>query len=660
MTDVQFKLPEGEDWAEQVGTLSEALAIAGTLPSSSLSPVSVTSESAVISDPQLIIPDNVLLTAPAVSVAVLTSGYSVEMGANSLIDVYRLFNIDNSVDSGAVIMDDVNGCTVRAEQILGFTCFYNTGTSYDNTVDADAALFNEYGIRNNGTGTGIFDANVNIIRATFGEGFAVYQDSTTCPMTVLASRIDDDGSTDVTGVYCKQGELDVNVFTMDCDTAIETEGGYLTFRGGHVEGDIIIGAGSIATVEITDFDHDLYSVTVNGDGVLNGRIGSVRYGTWKITDDDVINIENWEQAKEHLAPAESSKAYQVFGTIIADDDTSLDLNGATLYGNVGRSFDGFESSVTNHKLFNTTKTGVVKGLKFDINGTGAQVFDVNSATGFDTWTISDCSFNGNTNLGSFEDLYALQEQDNIYQSNAGGYTITDVANYANNNSPWIQNNTATTNTTFVGEFSIIRFHGGGMGVASGKTGMDFSGVTSITSLGQIDGGFAFTGDGDYVDDVDTFEERHWTVEAVGIPLVYKDSDAYGMIAGDTLFDIGITVKDQFEDVDGTSTLASGMRFSQSSNGVLQCDTGHSKVRMLNFRASVDPDQSNRVWDLRFVKNGSTVIETTTVRLSGSGEAEFTFAYPVLMEDGDTFKAQMANTVSSSSMDIFNYSLWTTN
>jgi len=589
---------------------------------------------------------------PSLASAVLT------MANNATANVRVLENGNTSFPAAEFdgsLFGSLNAATLQHET---GPCLDHKGLSGVNFANVEAFIFGTYAVNNTSTFGDVFTVDFDRAIAQVNSGVGFIQNSTT-RFVLNGSTIEDNSLTSVKGVQNLSGDLDANISLISCPggTSIDLQGGTTTLRAGKVEGDIVVGSGASATIEISEFDHNTYTVT--NTGTLNGRIGDVRYGTWKIVDDDVINIESWQDVIDHLTPGDSTKAYQVFGNITATDNTSLDPNGAPIYGNVGRSFDGFTSSEANHVFFSSDQSGSLSGLKFDINGTSSKVFDVTGDTGFETWAISDCSFNGNESLGSFDNLYALDEQNNVYQNNAGGLTCNDVARYASKSSPWIQNNTATTNMTFTGAMDLLRFHGGGMGVASGKTGISVAGITSLSSFGQLDGGVAFTGAGTYVDDLTTFDANEWSVEAFGIDQIYKDTEAFGNVRKDGSTTTTISASGTPVKVTGASTLGETFRADDdggTDNRIRY--TGVSK-RTVTVSGSISIDNfsgGNDNVSVYVAKNG-TAITSSRVQFQVGGVLDTQasgFNETVQLEQNDYVEVWVANDDDTTDLVVRTY------
>lgn len=488
-------------------------------------------------------------------------------------------------------------CNADAVQNTDGIAIQNVGFNFVSIADVSLVAFGNIGFDNQDTGNDVFNFSFLRFEAQKDNSTCVFQRGTNT-IVMRGGRLGEFGMTGVTGIKASSGIVDIDINLIDCEKGLWAtstglirggcnliDGSIVTEDTSHIDltcsectGDITIGTGTTANLIILEYDHVANTVTNNG--TLNGIIGGVRYGTWKISDNDIINIESWQDVKDNLAPADSTKGYKVFGNIVADDTTSIDLNGATLYGATGRSMDGFTSTQASHTLFNSTKTSFISGLKFAVSGTTSKVFDIAGATGFETMSLEDCSFNGNTEIGKISGIFALQQINNVYQNNAGGLEVENVTNYAEQNTSWIQNNTAATNVTYTGAFGLIKITGGGMGVASGKTGVNVSGITSIASFAQINGGYAFSGAGTYVDDVTVFENKEWSVESYGIDKVYKDIQSFGNLSKDGSTTTTISVSGTPVKITGATTLGEAFRMGDGAtdnrivNDTLSCIALH--------------------------------------------------------------------------------------
>jgi len=275
-------------------------------------------------------------------------------------------------------------------------------------------------------------------------------------------------------------------------------------------------------------------------------------------DFEAVFLTSWDDYKNNT-PFDNTKVYVHEGEITATDATSIDLNGALLTGMHSREYDKLISSEAAHTLFSSSKSGTIENLFIKNNGSSSKTFNITGGTGFETYVLKDCSLNTNTSVGSFDNLFAVQIINTVFQSNAGGLTVNDIGTFSHKDSSWIQNNTAPTYITLTGGYTNILFQGAGIGVPPTKTGLNLSGIGTISGRGQIQGGFIFSGSGTYVDDVTIFEQVEWTVDAIGIDQIYKDNYCFGNVIKDgqtntIISSTGVPVK-----ITGSSTLGETFR-----------------------------------------------------------------------------------------------------
>jgi len=200
--------------------------------------------------------------------------------------------------------------------------------------------------------------------------------------------------------------------------------------------------------------------------------------------------------------------YEINGTI--NLNFPIDLNNAYVAGldtnedilsrASGRVFEGS----TGGSIRNLTITG--GGTAFNITGGSSLIIQSSIITGM-------ASVGNISNVG----LYF----GNIVQfiGNTNGVTYSNIGNLLLNNQGWLGNNSGTYET-FVGTFGLIQKASGFSNVLSGRTGMNTTGITSITGdavLSQV----VFYGGGTYVNGSSSYTgynfSKDWTVNSTGIP-----------------------------------------------------------------------------------------------------------------------------------------------
>ena len=279
----------GGDWPEAYSTMSAGLTAASAIspPPVNDNPVSLICDSAALTNEALTIGESVQVESPNITIIDAITGPVLDMGSNSSIDAYTIANLRLAADAIGIRFNSVDSVIIDGDIIFGFTGIQNTGSAFNNAVVGEALSYVIDGVINNSTGTGTFSSRVQGYQAAADGAVAVNQASSVCDMNVDGLTISSAGFANTKGVICSAGMLNANFFCIEAATAIETSGtGEAIVRAAKVEGDIVIGAGTTATLEITDFDFGTYTVTVNG--TLNGRIGENRYGTWDVGEVDSV------------------------------------------------------------------------------------------------------------------------------------------------------------------------------------------------------------------------------------------------------------------------------------------------------------------------------------------------------------------------------------
>lgn len=565
-----------------VQSIAQAITLANNLTPTGNDPVTINSDSGAIYDESFTLPDDVFMDAPSIQ-DFNSDAVTVTLGSNNQLNVRQ---INNSHASGTSLR------MTQPLSIADVVALTSAGVCLEFTNLAAAVDCNIEFIATNGVGAkGISNAttsgltqpiavDVSSILLGANNTIAVENSATTTPLSgYIGSIYENNPHTGTTGVKVTGGAVNLTISRVAADTAIDCDGGHtnilcpdiegditvasgakLDLITGHITGDITVDAGGELSILCVDFDG-----TLTNNGTINGNIEGQPYGTWaeKIGLDETVIVNEESDLPAPSAGVitlDNTKIYQVVGDVVLTNN--LDLNGTTITGS-SRQFDKLTSTTTNQTMFVGGTSGTVQNLYIASTGTGAKVFNT-TGTNIQNLAFDTCSFNGNTDLGTVSDFYALQFTNCVFQNNAAGLTATDITKFSHNDTSWIQNNTATTQLTLTGTFDVILFSGAGMGVPTTKTALSVAGITSVTSFGQIDGGFAFNGAGTYVDDLTVFEDPEWSVEAYGIDQIYKDIQSFGNLSKDASSTTTITTVNTPVKISGATTLNSNFRMGDGS------------------------------------------------------------------------------------------------
>jgi len=640
---------------------------------------SVISDSSDTVATQLTIYDNINVDFRNMNITNQVSGDLVTVGTNSKLEIEILSKEFSGASERALyIENDATKVVARSIENQDGVGVEISGSSGLGVLQTDFLRGNNAFVDSRTSGDTYFFSVERVLASNPNESIIINNGSALTKLDV--DQLDSNGNpgnvgVEITGSGGIYGEVDlagVDVFVRNNGTG----NGTISLRGnefiGSVEcnsaltelrytvgnGDITVAAGATADIFILQYDHSLWTVTNNG--TLNGIIGGVKYGTYASSGD--IIIQNWQEAIDNLAPADPSSAYKIKGTIVATDDTSLDLNGATVSGVDGRSKDGFLSTQPNHKLLVTSQGASVSGLSFTVNGAGSEVFDISGATGSEAWSVQYCSFVGNTNIGTIDNVI-FQEINNTYQGNAAGITLNDISSYFDLACTWVQNNTALTYKTFTGNSNLIKITGGGMEVVAGSTGYDISGLT-LNDFGSIDGGYNFTGAGTFVDNVAIFEDPVWFVEASGIDKIYKDQYASGSYYLNSPTSTTVSVNDgdagNPKKAAGATTSQELFRFDMDANNRLTYLGNHTITKKVRVDSGLDNvGFGSAIISGYIAKNGTPVPGSRSPSDSGGffvGIQNVGPAATVEFSNGDYVEFFLENQTSLANIDTETYIL----
>ncbi len=244
----------------------------------------------------------------------------------------------------------------------------------------------------------------------------------------------------------------------------------------------------------------------------------------KLANEGTIKRNNYKLVKSvaDLAPEltagggskyllQTNTLYEINGTITLAHP--IDLNDAYISG-LDANEDRITKSTTG-PIFEGTNGGSIRNVTL-IGGPLKSAFNI---TGGNSLLVQ------NTVITSFADVGTISNLDLYFGSivqflaNTNGITYRNINKLLLTNQAWLGNN-GNTFETFSGTFSLIQKVSGFSQVLSGSTGMNITGITSITGdavLSEV----VFYGGGTYVTGSSPYTgynfNKDWTVNCPGIP-----------------------------------------------------------------------------------------------------------------------------------------------
>ena len=348
-----------------------------------------------------------------------------------------------------------------------------------------------------------------------------------------------------------------------------------------------------------------------------------------------------------------TKEYKLSGTVAISKP--IIGNNSSISGSE-RYFDRLIFSKENEDMF--TGSVRLKDLWIQCDGIGSKVFNT-VGTGVEGVTIDTCYLAYCIDVGILDTIGSVLIDNTMSFECGNGLYCSDVSTIAMR-SHYIFDSCTGTQFKADGVCNKFRLMDNAFNVPTGATGLDVTNIDVSTAnyANVIENTFA--GTGTFVDDESIFEDSKWRVSCRGIKGIYKDELAFGMISGDIGKTIAIPSSNTFVDIDLTTALDDGLRYSMPTNSQLECETEAEFSKIINMEIDCDADQNNRTWAIRLLKDsGSGFVEviTKTKRLTSNGDGIIHFAYPTSLKKGDKVKFQIANTQSSTDIEIDNIVIW---
>lgn len=350
---------------------------------------------------------------------------------------------------------------------------------------------------------------------------------------------------------------------------------------------------------------------------------------------------------------DATKEYKLAGSVTITKP--IIGNNASISGSE-RYFDRLIFSEDNKDMI----TGSIRlnNLWLQSDGVGAKVFNT-VGTGVEGVTIDTCYLAYCTDVGVLDTIGSVLIDNTMSFACGDGLYCSDVSTIAMR-SHYIFDSCTGVQFKADGVCNKFRLMDNAFNVPSGATGLD------VTNIDVSSGNYAniientFAGTGTFVDDESVFENSKWRVSCRGIKGIYKDELAFGIISGETAKTIVIPASNTYVDIDLATVLDDGLRYTMPTDSQLECGTETEFSKIINMEIDCDADQNNRTWAIRLLKDsGSGFVDviTKTKRLTSNGDGIIHFAYPTTLKKGDKVKFQIANTQSSTNIDIDNIVIW---
>ena len=330
--------------------------------------------------------------------------------------------------------------------------------------------------------------------------------------------------------------------------------------------------------------------------------------------------------------------YEINGWIVTANQ--INLNGCTIFG--GDSTNDRLLNVGTGALFTGSSGGLIKNLTL-IGTPGNSLFDLNDATKTRNIIIRDSyvGFFGSVGTITGHNLTLLQLISYIYNQN--GITLSSNKNLILKDQAWFNTNAATF-TTLSGDFEIIGILGGIYQVASGKTGLDVTGITSITESAFMSA-VSFTDVGSRT--VGTFS-KEWEINTPGL-ITKTDDVASGTIYVSSTALTSIPSADTPVKAAGTTITENLFRFDDGGVNNRLRYTG-TKTRIFSVSASLAISSPNSgQYLLMYIAKNGTVIGSTEIKrkiANGSDIGAATVSGTVELATNDYVELWLANDSSN--------------
>ena len=340
--------------------------------------------------------------------------------------------------------------------------------------------------------------------------------------------------------------------------------------------------------------------------------------------------------------------YEINGWIVTANQ--INLNGCTIFG--GDSTNDRLHNVGTGALFTGSSGGLIKNLTL-IGTPGNSLFDLNDGTKTRNIIVRDSyvGFFGSVGSITGHNLALLQLISYIY--NNDGITCSDNKNLILKDQAWFNTNSGTF-TSLVGDFDVIGILGGIYQVGSGKTGLDVTGITSVTESAFMSA-VSFTDVGSRT--VGTFS-KEWEINTPGL-ITQKDDVASGTIYVSSTALTSIPSANTPVKAAGTTITENLFRFDDGGvNNRLRYTGTKTRIFSVSASLSITSTNSNQVLSVYIAKNGSVINSTRIRRKIGTGSdiGAMGISGTVQLSTSDFIEVWVANDLSGRDSTIENMNL----
>lgn len=315
---------------------------------------------------------------------------------------------------------------------------------------------------------------------------------------------------------------------------------------------------------------------------------------------------------------DTNTLYEINGTILLNN--SINLNGAYVIGD-----DTNEDQLVRigGTIFSGSEGGTLRNLV--LSAPGGSVFNLNGSGGTErNLIIQSAIIAGSGSVGSISNFFMVFCNVVQFTGNSNGITYSNITKLLLSNQGWFPDNGGTFET-FTGNFLLLQKVGGFSEVSAGATGMDVTGITSITVSAMMQS-VEISGAGTRVAGNSPWTgfnfPSYWEVDATGIP-EEKDDVASGNIFYNgpvtTGFVQTVANGSKFNlsgDANSNTTSAVNLfRMNSPQNNRLVYQGESKRVFNVNASLSVRGNSVGEFYSIFIVKNGNdatSLDETATI------------------------------------------------
>ncbi|MCW9036739.1 hypothetical protein [Altibacter sp.] len=297
-------------------------------------------------------------------------------------------------------------------------------------------------------------------------------------------------------------------------------------------------------------------------------------------------------------------------------------------------------------LFTGATGGSIRGLTLSAPGAGGTVFQL-TGTPAQNIIFRDCVVASSNSVGTISGFGLVFLSIVQYAGNTNGITYTNISRLLLSNEGWDSNNTGTFET-FTGTFDLIQKVGGYSNVIAGRTGMQVTGISAITSDAILKD-VVFYGGGTYVVGTSPYAgfnfSKKWTVNSPGLT-VENDDVATGNIYITTPATTNFTATGAAgrTKILGTTVSTELFRTTATVNNRIAYDG--TKTRKFNIQASftVDAVGSNKFFTFFIARNGVILTPTAvSTKVIGGGDVRaVSFTGTTTLAPGDFIEVWAQN------------------